>query len=192
MPTISEALLCPCWTEPGTGEPQRCAAQSKFGPAFPHPGCAEERPQADGQQTLGSFQTRSGPWPPRASAACPSPLSLPPCPSHRWCWPSLRRPQHADLSPGWMEFRNPSTEEWRNVGTQLEARMWKQSVCWESDWALCVYLFILPPANDSIETVESTRCDKQDVCCVYLHRFTSQLPGVFLRNIDNCALQEFQ
>lgn len=116
-PTRSEPLLCPCWTGPGTGAPQRCVVQSRFGPACLRPGCAGERPQAGGQRTLGSFQTRSGPWPRHASAAGPSPLSPPLCPSRRCCWPSLRPLQRGDLSPGWREFRNPNTEEQLNVGS---------------------------------------------------------------------------
>lgn len=62
----------------------------------------------------------------------------------------------------------------------------------QSDRAAWIYLFILPSANDAIESIESTRCDKQDVCCVHLHRFSPQFPGIFLRNIDNRALQEFE
>lgn len=124
-PLMSEPLLCPCWTEPGTGAPQRCVVQSRFGLASLHPGCAEERPPADGQQTLGSFQTQSGLLPQRAWAVCPFPLSLPLCPSHHWCWPSLRRLQHGGLSPGWREFQNPDTEELWNRRIKLEAGMKK-------------------------------------------------------------------
>lgn len=62
----------------------------------------------------------------------------------------------------------------------------------QSDRKVWSYLFILPSANDAIESIESTRCDKQDVCCVHLHRFSPQLPGIFLRNVDDRALQEFQ
>lgn len=53
-------------------------------------------------------------------------------------------------------------------------------------------LFVLPSADDSVQPVKSTRSHKQDVCCVHLHRFSSQFPGVFLRNVDNRALQEFE
>lgn len=55
-----------------------------------------------------------------------------------------------------------------------------------------IYLFVLSSADDSVKSIEGTRCNKQDVCCVDLHRFSSQLPGVFLRNIDDRAFQEFK
>lgn len=55
-----------------------------------------------------------------------------------------------------------------------------------------IYLLILSSANDSVKSVEGTGCNKQNVCCVYLNRLSSQLPGVFLRNVDDCALQEFK
>jgi len=57
---------------------------------------------------------------------------------------------------------------------------------------LSIDLFILSSADDSVESVESSRSNKQDVCCVHLNRLSSQFPGVFLRNIDDCALQEFK
>lgn len=53
-------------------------------------------------------------------------------------------------------------------------------------------LFVLSSADDSVQPVKSTRGHKQDVCCVHLHRFPSQFPGVFLRNVDNRAFQEFE
>lgn len=55
-----------------------------------------------------------------------------------------------------------------------------------------VYLFILSSANDSVKSIKGTRCNKEYVCCVDLHSFSSQFPGVFLRNVDNCTLQKFK
>lgn len=120
--SVPQSLLCPCWTEPGTGEPLRYVVQSRFWWAFLHPSCAEEQPREDAQQTLGSFQTRSGLWPRRASIACLFPQSLPPCRSHRCCWPSLQQPPHVDPSPGLRESQNPNTEAKTKRENQVRGR----------------------------------------------------------------------
>lgn len=51
------------------------------------------------------------------------------------------------------------------------------------------HLLILSPADDSIKAIKCPRCYKQDIGGVNLDSFTSQLPCVLLRNINNSAFQ---
>lgn len=95
----------------------------------------------------------------------------------------------------------PKPKYWRGMkhdnqvrGSDDKQESWLESLL-RSHYVWAVFkndLFVLSSANDSVESVEGTRCNKQDVCCVDLHRLSSQFPGVFLRNVDNCALQEFK
>lgn len=135
--TIAEPSPCPCWREPGTGAPQRCVVQLGCAPVCLRPGCVAARQQADGQQTLGSFQTQSGPSPPHASAACPSPRSQPPCQTDLWCWRGP--PQHDAPSLGWRECRSPNTAKQENKEKMKRDLIkcfylapWQPSVCRQS------------------------------------------------------------
>lgn len=54
------------------------------------------------------------------------------------------------------------------------------------------HLLILPSADDSVQAIESSRCNKQNVGGVHLHCLSPQLPGVFLWDIHYCSLQQLQ